>query len=402
MSAMEKTIEKSFFNGFEATVSHCISFLEDKYDLGYFPKDREQAEDERLFFTRLQEHIIKKTEEFDDSVIIYSDSPLMDEIERNLSECKTTLERDNYIFSLLKPFKQFSDTFNSSSVIKRLESEIERYEQEKKFWEENEDITDLKGEKYDTSAQAAGCINLIKRCKEDIERRIYRRDRLHEIICGQKNSKDTVEYCLEQFLHVENIFANKLDWLLLQNLIELKDFQKESGIYLKSHRIKTDLEPYAGSIELVEKYIDELKIINPVNNDSNTQNANDPVPAFEQSNSKFQTLQKEYQQEANSIDYEELRKELAKYIFISKESLRSLVEYGTIEPGASATWNGRRADAYRFARWLSPDDNHFKNVFNKAIKMNGSPLRSSDGDETKGFVLELSGSIFDVLKKYNK
>ena len=32
------------------------------------------------------------------------DSPLMDEIEANLNECKTEVEREIYLFSLLKPF----------------------------------------------------------------------------------------------------------------------------------------------------------------------------------------------------------------------------------------------------------------------------------------------------------
>ena len=73
-----------------------------------------------------------------------------------------------------------------------------------------------------------------------------------------------------------------------------------------------------------------------------------------------------------------------------------------LNPGASATWKGKRVDAYRFAHWLSPGDKHFINIFNKAINMNGRPLHASDGNEKNGFVLELSDSIFDVLKRYPK
>ena len=52
----------------------------------------------------LPKDILKKQRLFNDKVIMNMDSPLMDEIEANLNECKTEVEREIYLFSLLKPF----------------------------------------------------------------------------------------------------------------------------------------------------------------------------------------------------------------------------------------------------------------------------------------------------------
>ena len=109
---MDKTIEKKFFKAFEfgGVVNLCFDWIINKYDLGfYMSKEDEEKPKEALpdkwqhhYDVTLPQEIKKRTEDFDDSVIRYTDSPLMDEIANNI-DALTGKERDRYIFSLLKP-----------------------------------------------------------------------------------------------------------------------------------------------------------------------------------------------------------------------------------------------------------------------------------------------------------
>ena len=54
------------------------------------------------------------------------------------------------------------------------------------------------------------------------------------------------------------MFADRLDALLLTYGIDLMKLQEISGLYLKSHRLITDIDVYVGSRDLAQKYIDDL------------------------------------------------------------------------------------------------------------------------------------------------
>lgn len=70
--------------------------------------------------------------------------------------------------------------------------------------------------------------------------------------------KGTVEHCLSAFIRIMSVFADRLDALLLTYGIDLMKLQEISGLYLKSHRLITDIDVYVGSRDLAQKYIDDL------------------------------------------------------------------------------------------------------------------------------------------------
>lgn len=265
---IKRSIKDNFFEAFQygGVVSVCIDFIEDRYDLGYFPKESIEERNNRLNdyppekreeFIQIQEYwdnfyenvALKQIErgfrEFDYTVIgdydYFNDteivnSSLMEEIEEDLKGCSKQEERTNYIFSLLKFFKQFSDVFYPLEVINEMNVKLKNME--------DKGISDSTIDKY----------------KEQIERVSYISQRFHEL--GGISSSKQGEYSIDQYLwdavNIERLFANRLDALLLKYKIDLMELQSECGIYLKSHRRVEDVEPYIGSMKLAQKYIDEL------------------------------------------------------------------------------------------------------------------------------------------------
>jgi hypothetical protein len=126
---MDKTIEKPFLRAFDfgGVVHNCIDYLRQKYDLGYLPQIENYKLNEKsqhFYDVQFPKIILEKTEAFDDSVILYNESPLMDEIERNLNECQTDIDRENYLFTLLKPFSEIAKVYCPVAEISRLKKEI--------------------------------------------------------------------------------------------------------------------------------------------------------------------------------------------------------------------------------------------------------------------------------------
>ncbi|MDD3787071.1 MAG: hypothetical protein PHO94_00050 [Petrimonas sp.] len=283
---MDKTIEIPFFKAFEfgGVVHNCIDYFRHKYDLGYYPQEKDKIIDEKWqnFYDKvLPERILKATEEFDDSVIIYADSPLIEEIEKNLCECQSEQEKERYLFSLLKPFNEISKIYCPTAEINRLNKEIQNCENEKKEWMSlpmDKVLFNTSGEPAGTpKEQIEACDEFIIRYKNNIERIYFINRRFIEITNQQINEKNTVEHCLEMFVHIKFLFTNRLDALLLTYGIDLMKLQQDSGFYLKSHRMITDVDWYIGSMELAQKYINDLKIKESAkveNNTKNNQNSN--------------------------------------------------------------------------------------------------------------------------------
>ena len=201
------------------------------------------------------------------------DSPLMDEIEANLNECKTEVERERYLFSLLKPFGDIPSgcgiarIYHPKVEIKRLESEIVYFERDKAFWqkrEEDELVEDVDGKSAGTpKEQIEACNSMIERRKEQIDWALYVNRRFCELTGKFEDGarwmqKGTVEHCLNAFIRIMSVFADRLDALLLTYGIDLMKLQEISGLYLKSHRLITDIDVYVGSRDLAQKYIDDL------------------------------------------------------------------------------------------------------------------------------------------------
>lgn len=275
---MDKRIEKEFFKAFEfgGVVHSCFDYLRQKYDLGFkMRKEDEEKPKETLpdnwqhyYDVKLPQQINEATKAFDDSVICYTDSPLMDEIASNIDSL-TGKERDRYVFSLLRPFKDFSDNIHPEAEIKKLRGEvngicgIKDFEKDLAMWEnmpQDKQLTNINGEPAGTpKEQADACKELIEEHKYRIERANYVANRYREIANESYDNREeiSVEACFDSFWSIEIKFANRLDALLLERGINLLWYQQESGIYLKNHRCITDVDYYIGSYELARKYIDE-------------------------------------------------------------------------------------------------------------------------------------------------
>ena len=296
---MDKTIETKFFEAFKwgGVVDNCIEWMRRTYNLPPMKptnnsqqnnqpqREEEKAAKEKweLFYKEtLPKKILEETESFDDSVIMYNDSPLMNEIEANLSECKTDEQRERYLFSLLKPFGDIptgcgiARIYTPTAEINRLKEDIKELEKDKTYWEtmpKNEQLRDISGKPSGTpKEQIEACNNMINRRKEQIDWVLH----VNHQFCNltgrfEDDAKwmqtGTVESCLSAFVRIKTMLANRLDALLLTYGIDLMKLQKESGLYLKDHRLITDVDCYIGSIELAKKYIDALpKEPQPKNN----------------------------------------------------------------------------------------------------------------------------------------
>ena len=283
---MNKTIEKEFFEAFNwgGVVNNCIEWMRYIYNLppikpgdskGCESLQNKEAKDkfDNFYKEILPKDILEKTEAFNDKVIMNMDSPLMDEIEANLNECKTEVERERYLLSLLKPFGDIPSgcgiarIYHPKVEIKRLESEIVDFERDKAFWqkrEEDELVEDVNGKSAGTSKeQIEACNSMIEERKEQIDWVLYVNRRFCELTGKFEDGarwmqKGTVEHCLSAFIRIMSVFADRLDALLLTYGIDLMKLQEISGLYLKSHRLITDIDVYVGSRDLAQKYIDDL------------------------------------------------------------------------------------------------------------------------------------------------
>ena len=283
---MNKTIEKEFFEAFKwgGVVNNCIEWMRYIYNLppikpgdskGCESLQNKEAKDkfDNFYKEILPKDILEKTEAFNDKVIMNMDSPLMDEIEANLNECKTEVERERYLLSLLKPFGDIPSgcgiarIYHPKVEIKRLESEIVDFERDKAFWqkrEEDELVEDMNGKSAGTSKeQIEACNSMIEERKEQIDWVLYVNRRFCELTGKFEDGarwmqKGTVEHCLSAFIRIMSVFADRLDALLLTYGIDLMKLQEISGLYLKSHRLITDIDVYVGSRDLAQKYIDDL------------------------------------------------------------------------------------------------------------------------------------------------
>lgn len=283
---MDKTIERKFFEAFKwgGVVDKCITWMRYTYNLPMMkPSDdgdneekqqskgtsKEDEKWDKFYREVLPKEILEATEAFDDTVIKYMDSPLMDEIEANLNDCQTDAQKERYLFSLLKPFGElpsgcgFANAYNSTAEINHLKDEIKELERTKASWQAVAENGPLAGEDIDYKGQVEACDSMIKRRKEQIEWALHVNSEFLRLTSIFEDGArwlqvGTVENCLNAFCHVVDRFANRLDALLLTYEIDLMKLQRESGLYLKSHRIITDIDCYIGSMELTKRYIDAL------------------------------------------------------------------------------------------------------------------------------------------------
>ena len=105
---MNKNIEKEFFKAFEfgGVVNLCFNWMRHKYDLGFYISKEDEEKPKKVLSDEWQHHydvtlpqeIEKMTEDFDESVICYTDSPLMDEIANNIDSLTGKRFRDRCLY----------------------------------------------------------------------------------------------------------------------------------------------------------------------------------------------------------------------------------------------------------------------------------------------------------------
>lgn len=280
---MDKTIETKFFEAFKrgGVVDKCIYWIRYTYNLPPMKprastKEKEETPEQiktkekwdKYYRETLPKEILEATEAFDDSVIMYMDSPLMDEIEANLNDCQTDAQRERYLFSLLKPFGEspsgcgIARVYEPTAELNQLKEAIKDCERDKAFWQtlpEDEQLKNVNGEPSGTpKEQIEACNSMCKRYQEQIDWVLYVNHQFIDLTCTDKDKEGSVERCLSAFVGVKVMFANRLDALLLTYGIDLLRLQRESGLYLKDHRLITDVDSYIGSMELAQRYIDAL------------------------------------------------------------------------------------------------------------------------------------------------
>lgn len=227
---MDKTIENKFFKAFapNGVVSKCIEYLRAVHNL---PETKDAKQDEAWQYYIEQTYpkeIIIDRKNFDSGVIgvrnnfnilidfgnpLTRESSLIDEIEKNLNGCQTREEKERYLISLLTNFGEYG--------------------------------CDIAG---------------IFTPTEQNDWTLYVRDQFRKMIGkgGNHVQEKTVEESLSFFHHVMDVFAKRLDSMLLQYGFDLLYLQKRTGIYLIENREKDYLGVCVGSDKLVQEYIDAL------------------------------------------------------------------------------------------------------------------------------------------------
>lgn len=273
----QQDIEMTFFKAFSfgGLMHLCFDWLQNKYDLGFYcskeqeekPKQPIPEKRQRYYDVTMPEEIYKLADAFDDSVIMYKESPLLDEISTNIDRLNGK-EQERYIYFLLKPFKEYSDNLNPIEVIKQLRGEVDGImgikdtQKDLKMWEnmpQDEQLYNVNGKPCGTvQKEIEACKQFIEEYKYRIERAEYKADKYIEIANSITDAKEkSVEHCFGDLLQVVYMYATRLDALLLEKGINLMWYQEESGIYILTRRDITLLQEYCGSYKLARKYIDE-------------------------------------------------------------------------------------------------------------------------------------------------
>ncbi|KAA6333043.1 hypothetical protein EZS27_018512 [termite gut metagenome] len=93
-----KTVFESLSIG--GVIHTCIDVIRQRYDLGLLPESTPLPDNWEYYYQNtLPQKIREAVDTFDDSVIRYVESPLIDEISDNLSECQTMKEKERYLSS---------------------------------------------------------------------------------------------------------------------------------------------------------------------------------------------------------------------------------------------------------------------------------------------------------------
>ena len=269
---MKKDIQKAFLAAYQlnGVVNMCIDAIKHHNDLYDYPDGvsvQTTEEAEKYYKKVLPDEVESIVKVFDATVLDFPNSPLIEEISNNLNECETMQDKERYLYTLIVPFNELSKLFSAEQTYKnQLDGSLAGYENE---WNTYADALRNQNCSDEQINQRLEFINVKKeRARQRFERQKMIGRRFFEIIANPTNYVEDVLYW---FWGLSRIFADQLDALCLQNGIDFEKLQKDCGVYLKSHRVITDVDWYIGSRELARKYIDELPKENDTQqNDSDT------------------------------------------------------------------------------------------------------------------------------------
>lgn len=259
---MDRTIENKFVEPYRpfGVVSDCISYMRHHYDLGFSQQKKNLSEKWNNYYnTVLPKQIKERYDMCDNGGVSCFNSPLMNEIEANLCECKSDAEQKRYLYSLLTPFKEIVSVYNPIAEIKQIEGRIEEVNANRKIWKSCTNTDER------AKAQVEACDSQVEREQGKIE--LYSRIS-NEFRCltgefseGAKWMQEgTVEQCMSDFWCNAHRFGIRLYVLLLTYGIDYMAIQKECGIYLVNRVHIADIEGFVGTRELAQEYLNKLHV----------------------------------------------------------------------------------------------------------------------------------------------
>lgn len=273
-----RLIEDTFFAAYlNGGALECVRWLRVEYNLPYMgphwgtkksQKSQLVGKWKYRHEVELPEYIKEEYEDFDDSVLVYSNGGMMEEINNNLKRCLTKEERIRYIVSILQPFKEFADTFYPKARIDERKNAIELDEKFKKDYAiiPKDAVDERTGKPIDPDAQIRAVDKIIKRSKQDIEYWEKVQDRFYWFAQHGLTGKFKEEGKQEMFTYLGRwwslmiMFSRRLAAVALIYGIKLMDIQEECGIYLNWHLNILDYvdEKYVISIDHAKKLLIEI------------------------------------------------------------------------------------------------------------------------------------------------
>ncbi len=228
---MRKEEERAFFSLYKncGVADLCVQALTVKYDLDkHICNSKKGHSDEEKSI--LYKEAIKAIKVAEEALKVDFDK-LFDEIEENLNELtENAPQRKSYCWELLATFGSqcsFIDTYMPIAAVKAYQHpKIELNEEEK-----------------DTL-------------------KIFKGFQMFYIATRENIPQDgIVEEHYRLLFSLLQQYADRLDWVLMKNRIDLWALQNECGIYIKDMRMERSAWSYtkwAGSIKTAQKYIDDL------------------------------------------------------------------------------------------------------------------------------------------------
>lgn len=248
---MDYTIEREFFKAFEpnGVVSNCIDYILFKNGFAEYSLWSNES-----LVADLSNRILQARENFDETIIVDNNS-LMDEIEVNINECSDSLQLDKYIYTILIPFKELSNVYYPEALINHKEIDIKWQSTQ---IEEMQDLENPKS-KFDVELHNRTIVNHREEIEKYVARKTLFSNLTNEIWADSESKIDmAIKECFAYFQKIASTYADKLYVLLLWRKIDLKLYQNEYDIYLKTGWSIYDIYKYTGTIDIAKKLIADL------------------------------------------------------------------------------------------------------------------------------------------------